>query len=107
METFNLVPDWNGAIVLLIQWVNLLFGIMSMILQKLLEKENLKMFLTIEQENELIELYHLAPTALADKSIEEKTPYHRMLWASSEYAKAHPECTSTRAYKTLCYILGR
>ena len=54
---------------------------------------------------ELANLYHLARTALAGSSpVGERgkdTPYDRRVWASNEYEKAHPEVSSTAAYKEL------
>lgn len=55
---------------------------------------------------ELVNLYHLARTALCntfDDNGKRKSDsrYCRMLWASKEYAKLHPEVTETRAYKEL------
>ncbi len=51
----------------------------------------------------LVNLYHLARTALSGQ---DDSPYQRMLWASSEFAKAH-DVSSTGAYKDLCGLLGR
>ena len=52
----------------------------------------------------LVNLYHLARTALAGK---ECTPYSRMLWASAEYAKGSNSVSETGAYKDLCGLLNR
>lgn len=59
--------------------------------------------LTREQENELVNLYHLARTPLSGTG--KDTRYNRMLWASREYEKTHPETSSTAAYKHLDRIL--
>ena len=60
---------------------------------------------------ELVNLYHLARTALcAEKDSDGKpkdTPYWRKLWASEQFAKTHAGKVSlTGAYKDLCGILG-
>lgn len=55
-------------------------------------------FIRADQAVELINLYHLARTALSGQ---ECTPYTRRLWASKEFSKAHPEVSSTAAYKDL------
>ena len=47
---------------------------------------------------ELINLYHLARTALAGG---DDSKYQRMLWASKEFSKAHPYVSATGAYKDL------
>ena len=47
---------------------------------------------------ELINLYHLARVPLSGKRC---TRYDRMLWASAEFAKAHPDVSATAAYKDL------
>lgn len=47
---------------------------------------------------ELINLYHLARTALSGK---ENTKYARMLWASQEWAKKYTYTSATGAYKDL------
>jgi hypothetical protein len=55
-------------------------------------------FIKQDQLSELINLYHLARVALSGK---ECTKYTRMLWASKEFSKLHPEVSSTGAYKDL------
>lgn len=60
-------------------------------------------FIRTEQQAELINLWHLARTALSGK---ECTRYTRMIWASKEFAKAHPEISSTAAYKDLDGMLS-
>jgi hypothetical protein len=51
----------------------------------------------------LINLYHLARTALAG---EPSGRYERMLWASKAFAKEHPGVSSTGAYKDLDGLLS-
>ena len=51
-------------------------------------------------EVELWNLYHLA--RVATSGTDQNTRYGWNLWASKEYAKAHPEVSSTAAYKALC-----
>lgn len=48
---------------------------------------------------ELVNLYHLARIPLSGTS--KDTKHGRMLWASAEYAKLHPETSATAAYKRL------
>ena len=55
-------------------------------------------FVKRDHENELINLYHLARTALSGQRCGR---YERMLWASKEFSKLHPEVSSTAAYKDL------
>lgn len=52
-----------------------------------------------EKRAELSRLFHLAKTALAGRG--PVTRLDQRLWASSEYAKRHPECHPTAAYKEL------
>lgn len=59
---------------------------------------NLLRFVKAEHYPELINLYHLARTALSGKSC---TKYDRMLWATKEWAKIHTYTTPTGAYKDL------
>lgn len=47
---------------------------------------------------ELVDLWHLSRTALAGKPA---GVYERKLWVSREYEKAHPDISSTAAYKAL------
>jgi len=63
-------------------------------------KNNLR-FLNQDQYNELINLYHLARTALADKPFSEQGKYYRMLWATKEFNKKYPSISATAAYKDL------
>ena len=58
-------------------------------------------FVTEAEGSELVNLYHLARTALSDKPYAEQSKYHRKLWASRAFHKAHPEVTETAAYKDL------
>ena len=55
-------------------------------------------FLTQAEYSELINLYHLARTALSGKPC---STHDRMLWATKEFHKLHPEISSTAAYKDL------
>jgi hypothetical protein len=64
-------------------------------------------FIKPEQVGELINLYHLALAALCAKPLHQRSPWHRMQWAAGEFSKAHPEVTSTGAYKDLCGLLDR
>ena len=52
---------------------------------------------------ELVNLYHLARTALAG---DRATRYDRMCWAAKWFAKEHPYVTSTGAYKDLDGLLA-
>lgn len=49
---------------------------------------------------ELSNLYHLANTALSGQGAS-PTKHARMVWASKEFGKLHPEISSTRAYKEI------
>lgn len=53
--------------------------------------------------NELINLYHLARTALAG---EDDSKYNRMLWACKQWAKNHTYTSAMGAYKDLSANLG-
>lgn len=55
-------------------------------------------FVKKEHYGELINLYHLARTALSGQSC---TKHDRMIWATKEFAKKYPYVTSTAAYKDL------
>jgi hypothetical protein len=48
---------------------------------------------------ELMNLFHLAHTALAEGG---PSRYERKLWAIRKYNEAHPEVSTTAAYKELC-----
>ncbi len=61
-------------------------------------------FIRNEHIAELINLYHLARTALPGQH--GCTAYDRRLWASKEFSLAHPEITPTAAYKDLCGLTG-
>ena len=56
-------------------------------------------FIKPSQANELFNLYHLARVPLSGTG--KDTPYERMLWASKEFHKLHPEVSETGAYKDL------
>ena len=58
-------------------------------------------FISQDQYNELIGLYHLARVALSDKPFAEQSRYYRMLWASKEFNKKYPAISPTAAYKDL------
>ena len=64
-------------------------------------------FVPHEDRFALVNLYHLARTALSGKPYAEQSPYHRMLWASREYARTRPAVSANGAYKDLCGLLGR
>lgn len=55
-------------------------------------------FIPQAQSGDIINLFHLARTALSGK---ECTRYTRMLWAANEYHKLHPDVSATAAYKDL------
>lgn len=57
---------------------------------------------------ELVNLYHLAPTALSGQD-HVPTAHERMCWAAGQFAAEHAErgISSARAYKALCSALGR
>lgn len=65
--------------------------------KKWLTEHNLR-FVKEEDYAELINLYHLAKTALAGRP---HTKYDRMVWAAKEFVKKYPYISSTRAYKDL------
>ncbi len=54
-----------------------------------------------EQKAELMNLFHLAKCALSGQ---DDSNYQRMLWASKEYSKEHPEISRTVAYKNITRI---
>lgn len=56
-------------------------------------------FISQSQYLELINLYHLARTALSGTQNQSK--YDRMIWATKEFNKLHPDISSTAAYKDL------
>lgn len=60
-------------------------------------------FIAQKDIGELVNLYHLARTALVGKPC---APYDRMLWASASFAKSH-NISATATYKDLCGLLGR
>lgn len=63
----------------------------------LMETNNLR-FVRQEHYTELVNLYHLARTALAGG---DDSKWARMIWASKEFSKLHPYVSSTGAYKDL------
>jgi hypothetical protein len=60
-------------------------------------------FIPASLAGELIDLYHLARTPLSGQAC---TRYDRMIWASNEFHKAHPEVSSNGAYKDLDGLLA-
>lgn len=61
-------------------------------------------FVPSQDAAELVNLYHLARTALSGR---QDSKYDRMLWASAEFSKLHPSVSSGAAYKDLCGLLDR
>lgn len=55
-------------------------------------------FVKQQHYGELINLYHLARTALSGQ---DDSKYARMLWATREWAKVHTYTSATGAYKDL------
>ena len=55
---------------------------------------------------ELVNLWHLARTALVHKPLEERTSYHRMRWAAAEFHKMRPDISEGAAYKDLEAMLA-
>lgn len=56
-----------------------------------------------EQIAELVNLYHLARTALSGKTDQHgraDTRWHRIMWAAQEYSKEHG-CSHKQAYMAL------
>lgn len=64
-------------------------------------------FIPAEDTFKLVNLYHLARTALAGNPTSEQTPYFRMLWASKAYARGSNSVSEAGAYKDLCGLLDR
>lgn len=60
-------------------------------------------FIKQENANELINLFHLAKVPLSGG---DNSRWARMVWASKEFSKAHPEVSSTAAYKDLEVLLS-
>lgn len=60
-------------------------------------------FVRPDQMAELSNLWHLSRVATSGG---DNSRYARMLWASKEFAKVHPEVTSTGAYKDLDGMLN-
>lgn len=61
-------------------------------------------FIKQDHSTELINLYHLARTALADKPVNERQKHGRMIWASEQLAKKYGY-KMTGVYKDLYYLL--
>lgn len=61
-------------------------------------------FVSRDQGAELVNLYHLARTALAGER--ERGRWARMNWAAVEFNKVHPEITIVAAYKDLDGLLS-
>ena len=59
-------------------------------------------FMSKDQMNELINLWHLAKVPLSGQDC---SSYKRMLWATSEFGKKYPEIDATAAYKDLSATL--
>ena len=59
-------------------------------------------FIKQSDATELINLYHLARTALAGEPCGR---YERMCWAAKWFSKEHPPVTQTGAYKDLDGLL--
>ncbi len=55
---------------------------------------------------ELVNLYHLARTALAGKPHAEQSRHYRITWAAAEFAKKHPEIPPGGIYKDLTNLLS-
>lgn len=53
---------------------------------------------------ELSNLWHISRVPCSDSA--PNRYYRRMLWTAESYAKAHPEVTSTGAYKALDRMLS-
>jgi len=71
-------------------------------------------WLNKQQACDIVNLYHLARTALAGapgtaqshiQSLCMCTRYDRMIWAVREFHKANPDISETAAYKDLCGLL--
>ena len=63
-------------------------------------------FIADNQITELVNLYHLARTAVAGNTADRRGRYDRMLWAAKEFAKHHDGVTATGAYKDLDGLLS-
>ena len=64
-------------------------------------------FVQREHCTSLVNLYHLARTALSDKPYAEQSRYHRMIWACAQFARQHNYVSASGAYKDLCGLLNR
>jgi hypothetical protein len=67
------------------------------------QPDYLPRFVSWDQAIKLVNLYHIARTALAGG---DAGRHARMLWACSEFHKSHPEISQTAAYKDLCGMLA-
>lgn len=68
-----------------------------------MEGEYKTRFVSKSQGVELINLFHLARTALAGES---PTKYDRMLWAVKAFCKDNPEMKSMAVYKDIDGLLS-
>ena len=59
-------------------------------------------FVSREDVEEMIELYHLSRTALSGK---DDSRHNRIIWAASEFVKKYPDTKKTLAYKDLAAAL--
>lgn len=62
-------------------------------------------FIKAFDAEELLLFFHVAKVALS-KGQQPVRRYHRMLWASDEFSKAHPEVKTLGAYKDLEGLLA-
>jgi len=60
-------------------------------------------FIKESDKYELINLYHIARTALSGG---DDSTYARRLWAARQFAKTHPDVSETAAYKDLDGLLA-
>jgi hypothetical protein len=63
-------------------------------------------FIAQRDASELVNLYHLARVPLSGTKYHGSGSYERMLWASGQFAKLHPEVTASGAYKDLDGLLA-
>lgn len=61
-------------------------------------------FIKEKDSGELINLYHLARTALSGNA--DQGRHARMVWASQWFSKQHPDVSATAAYKDLDALLA-
>lgn len=55
---------------------------------------------------DIVNLYHLARTALAGKPSAEQSRWHRITWACDQYAAAHPTIPRGGVWKDLTALLS-